>query len=55
MVLDKLSPVRPIRLLGGLALRPVCAGPADSRTTRLYDRRHKTATHNIVGRISIRL
>ena len=29
------------------------AGHADPRTTRLYDRRHKTVTRNIVERISI--
>ena len=29
------------------------AGHADPRTTRLYDRRHKKVTRNIVERISI--
>ncbi len=29
------------------------AGHADPRTTRLYDRRHKNITRNIVERISI--
>ena len=29
------------------------AGHADPRTTRLYDRRHKSITRNIVERISI--
>jgi integrase/recombinase XerD len=29
------------------------AGHADPRTTRLYDRRHKTVTRNIVERISV--
>jgi integrase/recombinase XerD len=29
------------------------AGHADPRTTRLYDRRQKQVTHNIVERISV--
>lgn len=42
-------------LLQGVALEDVqyLAGHADPRTTRLYDRRLKTITRNVVERISI--
>ena len=44
-------------LLQGVALEDVAylAGHSDVRTTRLYDRRHKRVTRNIVDRISIDL
>jgi len=42
-------------LLQGIPLEDVqnLAGHADPRTTRLYDRRQKTVTRNIVERISV--
>ena len=42
-------------LMNGVALEDVqfLAGHADPRTTRLYDRRQKKVTRNIVERISI--
>jgi site-specific recombinase XerD len=42
-------------LLQGVCLTDVqyLLGHADSRTTRLYDRRHKEVTRNLVERISV--
>ena len=47
--------VNPNLLNQGVSLEEVqnLADHADPRTTRLYDRRHKSITRNIVERISI--